>query len=360
MTGNIRDAPGEHTVAMKAIVYHAPGDVRIEEIAKPACSDGALLVQVDACAVCGTDLKSYHHGNPRIKAPLVMGHELTGLVAEVGRGVEGHQPGERIVMATSVSCGACYFCRRGWNNLCVKLAPMGFTYPGGMAEYTLVPALAVTNGHVVQVPPHVPAVYAALAEPVSCAVNSLENCRIEPGDTVVVVGAGPMGLMNVCVARAMGAGKIILAELSPQRLAQARHFDVDLLVNPAEQDLIETVLAATGGLGADVAIVAAPAGPPQEMALRLVRKRGTVCLFASLPVWAEMLSINSRLIHYGELRIVGSSDSTPAHVRKAVELIANRRIPAEKLVTHVLPLEAIFRAYELMESGEALRVVLRP
>jgi L-iditol 2-dehydrogenase len=345
---------------MKAVVYHAPGDVRVEQIDKPCCGDGELLVRVDACAVCGTDLKSYHHGNPRIRAPLVMGHEFTGLVEAAGRGAEGFDVGQRIVMATSVSCGDCYYCRRGWNNLCTHLAPMGFTYPGGMAEYTVVPALALRNGHVVKVPPHVRPEHAALAEPVSCAVNSLENCRIAPGDTVVVLGAGPMGLMNVCVARGMGAGKIILSEPSPVRLAQAQQFPIDLLVNPAEQDLEQVVKEATGGLGADVAIVAAPAAEPQEMALRLVRKRGTVCLFASLPVGGEMLSINSRLVHYGELRIVGTSDSTPAHVRKAVDLLAGGSIPADKLVTHVLPLDGILEAFELMRSGQALRVVLRP
>lgn len=345
---------------MKAVVYYGPGDVRVEERPLPVCGDGELLVKVDACAVCGSDLKTFHHGNPRVKPPLTPGHEFTGLVAQIGRGAAGFAVGDRIVMATSISCGECYYCRRGWNNLCAKLAPMGFTYPGGMAEYTVVPALGLKNGHVIKVPPNVKAEHAALAEPVSCAVNSLDNCQIEPGATVVVLGAGPMGLINVCVARGVGAGKIILSEVSPQRLAQARQFDVDILVNPAEQDLLQTVRDATGGLGADVAIVAAPAAAPQEMALQLVRRRGTVCLFASLPVGGEMLSINSRALHYGELRVVGTSDSTPAHVRRAVELIAQKRIPAEKLVSHVLPLAGIHEAFQLMQSGQALRVVLTP
>lgn len=345
---------------MKAVVYHAPGDIRIEDVPKPRCGAGELLVKVDACAVCGTDLKSYRHGNPRIKAPLPMGHEFTGLVEEIGQGAEGFEKGDRVVMATSVSCGECFYCRRGWNNLCMRLAPMGFSYPGGMAEYTVIPALALRNGHAVKVPQHVRPEHAALAEPLSCAVNSLDNCRMEEGAVVAVLGAGPMGLMNACVARGLGAGKIILAELNPARLAQAKQFDIELLLNPAETDIVQAVKEATGGLGADVAIVAAPAAKPQETALELVRKRGTVCLFASLPVGGETLAINSRLLHYGELRVVGTSDSTPEHVRKAVELIADRRIPADKLVTHVLPLEGVFEAFELMQSGEALRVVLVP
>lgn len=345
---------------MKAVVYHAPGDIRIEEVPIPKCGDDELFVKIDACAVCGTDLKSYRHGNPRIKAPLPMGHEFTGLIEKIGSNVEGFAKGERIVMATSVSCGDCFYCKKGWPNLCVDVAPMGFSYPGGMAEYLTIPARAIRNGHVIKTPADLKPEHAALAEPLSCAVNSLERCDIQAGDTVVVLGAGPMGILNACVARGLGAGKIILSEINPARLAQAGQFNCDLLVNPVEQDLVEMVLNETGGLGADIAIVAAPAAQPQETAVELVRKRGAVCLFASLPVGKNILSVDSRKIHYGEQRLVGTSDSTPAHVRKAVELLAGGSIPADRLVSHVLGLDGIFTAYDLMESGEALRVVLKP
>ncbi len=345
---------------MRAVIYHAPGDIRIEDIPVPECGEGELLVKIDACAVCGTDLKSFKHGNPRIKAPLVMGHEFTGLVDKVGAKVDGFDVGERVVMATSVSCGSCYYCGRGWKNLCADVAPMGFSYPGGMAEYVAIPARAVQNGHVVKTPAGMKAEHAALAEPVSCAVNSLQQCDIQDGDTVAVLGAGPMGLMNVCVARGLGASKIILSEINPDRLAQAEGFGCDILVNPAKQDLVKTILEATGGLGVDVVIVAAPAAQPQEIAVNLVRKRGTVCLFASLPVGANILSLDSRKIHYGELRVVGTSDSTPDHVRTAVDLLASGKIPGDKLASHVLGLDGIFEAYDLMVSGKALRVVLRP
>jgi L-iditol 2-dehydrogenase len=346
---------------MKAIVYHAPGDIRVEDLPRPTCGADELLVRVDACAVCGTDLKTYKHGNPRIQAPLTMGHEFTGVVEEIGSAAAGElSPGDRIVMATSVACGTCFYCGRGWPNLCLSLAPMGFSYPGGMAEYVVVPARAVEGGHVITTPADMSPQHAALAEPVSCAVNSLGQCDLQPGDTVLVLGAGPLGLMNACVARGLGAGKIILSEVSPARLAQATGFQFDVLVNPAERDLAECVMANTHGLGADIAIVAAPAAAPQEQAVNLVRKRGTVVLFASLPKGDSTLRIDSRAIHYNELRVVGTSDSAPHHVQKAVELLASGQVPAAKLATHVLPLEQIHQAYRLMESGEALRVVLQP
>jgi L-iditol 2-dehydrogenase len=344
---------------MQAIVYHAPGDIRVEDVPKPQCGPGELLVRVDACAVCGTDLKSKQSGNPRIKAPLVMGHEFTGIVEIVSPdAVGGFQPGDRVVMATTIACGQCFYCQRGWRNICENIAPMGFSYPGGMAEYVAIPVRALEGGHVIKVPLDVEAKCAALAEPVSCAVNSVQQCGVQQGDTVLVMGAGPMGLLNALVARAAGAQTILLSEPNPLRRKQAEQFNLDRILDPETDDLTKIVHEVTDGRGADVVIVAAPAGLPQQQALSLVRRHGTVCLFASLPPDKRMISIDSRIIHYGEIRLIGRSDSTPEHVREAVAMIAEKRIPTENIVSHCLPLGEIERAFELMLSGEALRVVL--
>jgi L-iditol 2-dehydrogenase len=345
---------------MKAVVFHAPEDERVEDFPKPECGAGEILVKVDACAVCGSDLKAFHVGNPRIKPPMVIGHEFTGIIEELSEGVDGYAVGDRIVMATSVSCGECVYCKKGLANLCVDLAPMGYSYPGGMAEYVSIPKRAVDNGHVVKVPSDMKPEHAALAEPVSCGVNSVEQCNIEDGDTVLVMGAGPMGIINAVVARGLGASQIIMSEINPSRLTQCEDFGFDILVNPGEQDLEQVVKDATGGIGADVVIVAAPANQPQEQALALVRKHGTVCLFASLPVERKMLNIDSRLLHYGELRVIGTSDSRPEHVEIAVKLLADGKLPADKLASHIMKLDDIIEAYDLMKTGEALRVVLTP
>ena len=151
-----------------------------------------------------------------------------------------------------------------------------------------------------------------------------------------------------------------MSEINPSRLRLCEPFDIDILVNPATQNLNDVVNQATNGIGADVVIVAAPAAQPQEEALALCRKHGTVCLFASLPVGREMLTIDSRILHYGELRVIGSSDSRPQHVETAVDLIAQGRLPVAQLASHVMPLDDILSAYQLMESGEVLRVVLVP
>lgn len=347
---------------MKAVVYYGKNDVRAEQVPVPACGPGELRLRIEACAVCGSDLKTFQSGNPRMKPPITMGHEFSGRVDAVGAGVRGFAAGERVVMATSVSCGKCFYCRRGWSNLCAELKPMGFFFPGGMAEYVIVPELAVRNGHVVKVPPSsgLAAEHAALAEPVSCAVNCAELCGIAEGDAVVVVGAGPMGLLNLFVARELGARKLILAQRAGKRLEQMRAFDCGRLVDSSQEDLRAVVLQETGGLGADCVIVAAPSAAAQGEALGLVRKRGTLCLFASLPVGSNLLSMDSRLIHYGEIRVVGSSDSTARQVEKALSILAQPGFPKEKLVSHQLGLEEIHRAFELMLARDSMRVVLKP
>jgi len=346
---------------MKAVRYYGPGDVRVEQVDVPVCGADEVLIKIEACAVCGSDLKTSKVGNPRMKEGAIMGHEFCGVVCEIGPDAAGGLAiGDRIVMATSVACGECLYCRRGWRNICQDVKPMGFAYDGGMTEYTIIPAKALSGGHVVKVPEGLLPEHAALAEPISCAVNSLEQCNIEEGDVVLVVGAGPMGLLNVLVARARGAAKIILSEPNAARLEQGKPF-CDVAVDPTKQDLAEVVKAeSVDGLGVDICIVAAPAAGPQEQAVHIVRKRGTVCLFASLPIGRNMLNIDSRAIHYNEIRVVGTSDSTAAHVTEGVKMLADGRVDGAKIATHILTLDDIAQAFELMISGESLRVVLKP
>ena len=345
---------------MKSIRYYGPKNIQIDDIPIPEIDSGELLVKIEACAVCGSDLKSFNVGNPRLKPPIVMGHEFTGEIVKIGTNITDFAIGEKIVMATSISCGDCLYCKKGWSNLCVNLAPMGFYFNGGMAEYTVIPSRAIKNGHVIKIPNSMKPEFAALAEPLSCAVNSIDKCNIQKGDTVLIIGAGPMAILNACVARYEGAGKIIMTEINKERLQQAKRFDIDLLVNSAEENIEGIVKEETNGVGADVVIVAAPAAQPQEHALSLVRKNGTVNLFASLPAGQSNLTLDSRLIHYNEIKLTGSSDSTAEHVQKAVEMLSDEKFPSHKIATHILSLDEIHEAFELMKSGKALRVVLKP
>lgn len=345
---------------MKAVVYYDKQDIRVEDIPLPEVKPGALLVKVEACAMCGSDFKTFNNGNPRMNPPITMGHEFCGTIETIGDGVSGFSIGDKIVMATSVSCRTCFYCKKGWTNLCIDLRPMGFYYPGGMAEYVLIPARAVANGHVVKVPASMDPVQAAMAEPVSCAVNAAENCRISRGDTVVVVGAGPLGIMNLFVARSMGASKVILAQREGKRYEMAQQFPADRLVNTTTEDLVQVIKEETDGIGADCAIIAAPSPEPQEQSLDLVRKKGSICLFASLPVGKNLLSLDSRKIHYNELNVVGASDSTAEHVRKAVSILADPAFPTDKLANPIIPLTDVNHGFDIMKNRAGMRVVLRP
>ncbi len=345
---------------MKAAVYYGPGDLRVEEVTRPQVEPGGILGRVKACAICGSDLKGYLKGNPRIRPPQVVGHEFVAEVVEVGAGVTEFSPGDRFTMATSIPCGRCRLGRRGRGNLCPDLKPMACYYPGAFAEYVAVPAHAVALGHALAVAQGVSDEAGCLAEPLSCAVNAQEIAGVTLGDTVVIVGAGPLGCLHAELARARGASRVIITQRSHRRQELARQFPVDEVVDASTGDQVERVRELTAGVGADVVIVAAPDPDIQGRALAMARKDGVVSLFAGLPSDVAQITVNSRLIHYGQVRLVGASDSTPQHLALALGLLEAGRISTEKLITHRLSLEDILTGYELMRSGEALKVLIYP
>jgi len=281
---------------MKAVVFYGPHNIRIEDVPDPQVEPGGLLVKVEACAICGSDLKAYLFGNPRIHPPQVLGHEFVGEVVEVGKGVEGFKAGDKVTMATSISCGRCPVCRAGHTNRCENLKPISKDYPGAFAKYIAIPPAGVSGGNVVKVPPALGEM-AALAEPTSCAINAQILAGVKVGDTVVIVGFGPLGAIHSQVARANGATKIIVSGRSPYRLRIAEELDIDAIIDVTKSDLVKQVMSLTGGVGADVVIVTVPTAQAQEQAFRMARKGGMINLFASLPKGASELTIDSRLIH---------------------------------------------------------------
>lgn len=343
---------------MKAVRFYAQNDIRVEEIDAPKPEAGGLLVKVEACAICGTDLKMYLKGNPRVKPPQTIGHEFVGKIVEIGKDVDGFSVGERVTMATSISCGSCAVCRAGYTNRCENLAPISYDYPGAFAEYIAIPPAGVSGGNVIKVPDTLGDI-AALAEPTSCAINSQILAGVKMGDTVVVVGCGPLGAIHTQVARANGATKVIVTQSSAVRLKLAAQLDVDEIVDTSKTNPVEEVMKLTGGIGADVVIVTVPAAAAQEQAISMVRKGGMINLFASLPSGGSELKTDSRLIHYRELFISGASDSTPYHVELAVKLLEKGFI-SDKIITHSLPLDKFIDGLTLMKESKSFKVLLKP
>ncbi|OHB59065.1 MAG: hypothetical protein A2Y12_18385 [Planctomycetes bacterium GWF2_42_9] len=343
---------------MKALRFYGQEDIRLDEVARPQAESGGLLVKVEVCAICGTDLKAYFKGNPRIKPPQTIGHEFVGKIVEVGKDVNGYNVGERVTMATSISCGHCATCRAGYTNRCEGLKPISYDYPGAFAEYIAIPPAGVSGGNTIKVPDTLSDM-AALAEPISCAINAQILAGVKMGDTVVVVGCGPLGAIHTQVARANGATKIIVTQSSAERLKLAAKLGIDEIIDTSKTDPVEEVMRLTGGIGADVVIVTASAAAAQEQAIRMARKGGMINLFASLPSGCSELKIDSRLLHYRELFISGASDSTPYHVELAVKLLESGFI-SDKIITHRLPIDKFIDGLMLMKESKSLKVVLKP
>jgi L-iditol 2-dehydrogenase len=345
---------------MKAVVYYAPGDIRVEERPEPAPAADNLIVKVNGCCICGTDLKLATVGNPRCHPPRIIGHEMVGQVVHAGGEVPGFAPGDRVTLATTLACGNCPYCDRGLGNVCPNAKPISYDFDGAFAPYLAVPPLALRGGNVIRVPDTVPDEAATLSEPLSCALNAQELAGVKAGDRVVVVGGGPLGALHAELAKALGASSVMVVQRSEPRLSLLRRLQGVRVIDGAHEDVAAVVGQETGGLGADIVINCAPSREAHNQALGLARKGGAVSLFASLPKGASDITLDSRVIHYGELRVVGASDSRPEHVARVVELMAEGKIDWQRLITHRLPLAEIHAGLALMQNKQSLKVLMKP
>ena len=344
---------------MKAIVYGGPGRFDLSDVADPMPEPGGLVARVECCGICGTDYKLFFTENPRFPPGSILGHEFVATVVEAAGEAGGFRVGDRVTMATTVPCGACDLCRRGLPNLCPSANCVGAAYPGAFAERIPIAAHAIRMGNVLKVPESLSSRAAALTEPLSCVVNAQEIAQVGPRMSVVVVGAGPLGCMHIQVARARGAAKIIAVQRSKARCGLAAKFDVHAVVCSEEEDVVARVKALTGGRGADRVIVCAPDRAAQEQSVHLVAKGGVVSLFASLAKGASEITFDSRVIHYGQISVVGCSDSTAAQGREALRLLESGAVDADKLITHEVPLARILDGIEIMKQKIGLKVLVR-
>lgn len=345
---------------MKAAVYRGIGDIRVEDIEKPLIEEGELLVKVKACAICGGDLRTFRHGHNSIKTPIVLGHEFSGSIVEKAADVERYHVGDRVIVAPGIGCGSCLYCLSGHQNLCPTRKTIAHIYNGGFAEYVKIPANAVRAGNVNFIPDEVDYLSASLAEPLACVINGQEAMDIQLGDTVAVIGAGPIGLMHAELARAHGAGKIFLLNRSANRLENAKKLKYDAYINTSTDNVEKEIMDLTGGLGVNVAIVTAGSADAQNMGIKITGKMGKVCLFAGLPKDNPMLNFDVNFIHYRQITLYGTFSSAPRHNALAIEMIRSKKIDVDKLLTHVVSLDNICKGMELVEKRAGLRVAVVP
>jgi len=346
---------------MKAAVFMGPEQMVVKDVDEPRCGAGEVKLKVGACAICGTDVRIFFHGQKNVKPPAIVGHEIAGTIVEVGEGVGGLQQGQKACVVTPVGCGRCAYCRAGKHNLCVDFRAVGYDFPGGFAEYVVLNRAAVTQGNVLRMPDHVPFDEAALVEPLSCAINGQTYLNIGIGDTVVVVGAGPIGCMHLELAKSQGATKTIMVDVAPAKLELVRsRFEADLFIDGSTENVVERVMAETDGVGADVVVVACSAPVAQQQAMAMAAKLGRVSFFAGLPKDRPTIEFDSNLLHYREISVFGAFASHATEYISALALVASRKVDARKLISARVPLADIVDSIRSIRAGGSLKIVVEP
>jgi L-iditol 2-dehydrogenase len=350
---------------MKAARFYAPGDIRLEEVPDPVAGPGDVVIRVRNCSTCGTDVKISLHGHQNIHPPRTMGHEIAGEIVEVGdgvgSGVDSWKVGDRVQVIAAIPCGTCPDCRAGRMTICPNQTSMGYDYDGAFATYCRVPAKVLAVNGLNRIPEGVSFAEASVAEPLACVINGQQLARVSDGDDVVILGAGPIGCLHVRVARASGAKRVFLIDLNEDRLAEAQRLvQPDAVITPSSVNPIERVLELTDGRGVDVAITATAAGAAQEQALQMLARQGRLSLFGGLPKDKPTITLDSNLVHYRELTLVGANGSSPAHNAMALDFIASGRVPVNDLISHRLPLDDVLEAIQIVARGEAIKVTIEP
>jgi len=331
----------------------------LREIPEPVCPADGLVLRVETCGVCGSDIRRWREGPPPGVTDIVPGHEIGGVVVEVGPQVSHYAVGDRLAVAPDIHCGRCYYCQRGLFNLCDELHFLGINsgYPGGFADKVVLTGEVLELGVVHPMPEGLSFLEGSLAEPCSSVLASHHKLGTSLGDTVVVIGAGPIGCLHVVVAQARGA-RVIVSQRSATRRELVKRFNPLAIVDPSAEDLVARVRELTAGVGADVAICANPVAATQTQAVELVRKRGRVVLFGGLPKADPYTHLDGNRIHYGEIAVLGDFSYHPTFHAQALEAIQRGVIRADQIVTHTVPLDEIAHAFEIASSGQGLKVMV--
>ncbi|MFC1543590.1 alcohol dehydrogenase catalytic domain-containing protein, partial [Candidatus Neomarinimicrobiota bacterium] len=366
--------------AMKAAFLYTdnPSHIEIEDVIKPACGINEVLLKIIACAICGTDGRMYSgtkdatkNAVPQYKGygdgKYIIGHEIVGVVEEIGSEVSSseYQVGDKVILVTSVGCQekSCQPCRDGLYHMCKNNQPIGYYYPGGFAEYMLVQESSVRQKAIIPVPAEctIPDEHLVMVEPLSCVINGQNYLNIKPGETVTVVGAGPIGILHALRAKSQGA-EVILAEYSSRRIDTAKSFNFDHYIHTAETSLAEGIMNITHNTGTDVGIVACSSTSVVEEIFGAMAMLGRLSIFGGLPKENSRLDIDGNIIHYKEVSLFGAFASNRPQFEQALKEIVNGSISMSAIVTHSFALDDIVEAMEKMldKEGTALKVVIKP
>jgi L-iditol 2-dehydrogenase len=333
-----------------------PGIEFRDDLDPPRAGAGEVVLRVKSVGICGSDVHIYmgHDiGNlPKLPVPFIPGHEFAGTIESIGDRVTGFKEGDRVTAEITVTCGQCYFCRRDQRVFCTSIREIGVDRNGAYAEYVSVPAYDLHR-----LPDGMTFEEGSLVEPLSAALHPFERLKLGVGDSIAIVGAGPIGLFATSAAKSLGYGKIMTIGRHQKRLDLAREFGADHVFDIDKDNSVEKVLQTTGNLGADVVLEATGNPDALEQSLLMCRKDGQVCLAGAT---LEPSTISSSLIVGKSLRVMGSFDYTWLTYERAIGLIASGRVKATRMVTDKLPLERVQDAFELVLSRKAVKVLMLP
>jgi len=346
---------------MIAAVYHGPEDLRVEQFPTPSAGAGEVVLRVDYASICATDLRILKGGHRKYGPGTVRvpGHEVVGTIVELGRGVNRYHIGQRVFVAPNVGCGRCRQCQHGQNNLCTNYDALGITLDGAFAEFMRIPAPFLEQGNLVPFDEKLESAAVALAEPFACVLHGQNALHLSSNDIVLIMGAGPIGIMHLLAARAAGVKKILVSEQSPERLQIAADMGADRVINFREESLPDLVSAETQGRGADAIVVAAGVRAAMETAPVLAGIGGRINFFAGLPSGDTNVVLDANLIHYKELIVTGTTGCSTADCHRSMDLISSGKVNLGRLVSRRYDLEDAMEAFSAVRAGNVLKVVLQ-
>ena len=340
---------------MRVARWYSNNDVRVEEMPIPDITAGEMLVRIEACGICGSDVMEWYRID---RAPLVLGHEVGGQVVQVGEGVLQYHKGDRVTIAHHVPCDVCKYCLSGHHTMCDTLRTTNF-YPGGLSEFVRLPEIIVDRG-VFVIPDSMSYREATFVEPTACVLRGLRKTGMKPGDTVLVIGSGIAGLIYVQLAKHMGAAKVIATDISEYRLGMAKKLGADVVIS-ADDDVPARLKDLNQGYLADVVVLCTGATSTVRQALDSVERSGTVLFFAATGPGVEIpFSVNDTFWR-NDVTLTTSYAASPDDYREALELVRQGVVNTELMTTHVLPMDEVGRGFQLVaRAGESVKVIIEP
>lgn len=347
---------------MKAVILHGPqnypNNYEVMDVPMPICGPDDIVVKMKAAALCGTDKRIFTGSKTKgVRPDSVVGHEISGLISEVGSNVKDYFVGERVAIANVIPCGHCAACLSGRENACTERKAIGYEFDGGFEEYVRIPDICIKSGNVVKLPDDISFAAGALIEPLACCLRGLRNVETGINDTVLVIGAGPIGLMHVQLSKISGAKKVYVSEPDAQKRELAKKLGADVTIDSINENLSQIIMDDTNGEGVDRIVMAIGVNALVNSILKLCKRGGTVCLFAGFPN-GKMSEIDPSIIHYNEINVNGSTAYRRIDYLQATDMVRKKMIDLDAIVSHRFSLDDFRQALDVHMSGEGLKVII--